>query len=66
MTGLKGDAGLPGRDGFEGIKGERGPSGLPGAMGFKGKNEFQLWSRYWLTNSNFSLQLKGNKLIHHD
>lgn len=44
MPGLKGDAGLPGRDGFEGIKGERGPSGLPGAMGFKGKNEFQLWS----------------------
>lgn len=40
MPGLKGDAGLPGRDGFEGIKGERGPSGLPGAMGFKGKNEF--------------------------
>lgn len=44
MPGLKGDAGLPGRDGFEGIKGERGPSGLPGVRGMKGKNEFQFWS----------------------
>lgn len=44
MPGLKGDAGLPGRDGFEGLKGETGPSGLPGVRGMKGKNEFQLWS----------------------